>query len=317
MSRKKESENGYKSLPNLIELGSSRKEEIQDQKKSSAAEDTEKTETLDKKRRRSEFVITRVQAQKAKNRFNIYVNDVYSFAVDDSMLVKYRLIKGKELDKDMIEELKEKEEMSKAYQAALHYLNFKMRTEKEIREYLIKKEYTAIEPVIERLKEHRLINDREYAKSYVRTTWQLKAEGPKKIERSLYEKGLTASEIAYGLEEYAVENQLENAEKLIEKTFKKQRNKSNREIEQKIRQQLIVKGFEREIITQVMEEISLEQTEEDEYDALVKQGEKAYRRYARKHDNYNTRHKTKTFLYQKGYPLDLIEEFLSEKEEKS
>lgn len=128
------------------------------------------------------------------------------------------------------------------------------------------------------------------------------------------EKGLTADEIAYGLTEYAMEDQIENAERLIEKTFKKQRNKSNREIEQKIRQQLILKGFEKDVISQVLDTMSLEQAEEDEYDALVKQGEKAYKRYARKHDKYNTRQKTKTFLYQKGYPFDLIEEFLSEKE---
>ncbi|MDZ7835453.1 MAG: recombination regulator RecX [Alkalibacterium sp.] len=262
----------------------------------------------------AEFVITKVQAQKAKNRFNIYINDSYAFAVDDSILVKYRLIKGKELDKETIEELKVKGEMSKAYQAALHYLNFKMRTEKEIREYLAKKDYSQVDLVIERLREHRLINDKEYARSFVRTNYQLKTEGPKKIERSLYAKGLSPDEIAHGLLEYSDEDQLENAKKLTEKTLKRVRNKSNREIEQKIREQLMTKGFDRDIISQALEEMELEQPEEDEYDALVKQGEKAYKRYSRKHDAYGTRRKTKTYLYSKGYPFDLIEQFLTEKE---
>ena len=315
MSERTETEDKNRSIPNLIELGSSKKENKKNKNNKYISDKVEENRNNTKKKSDSALVITKVQAQKAKNRFNIYINDEYSFAVDDSILVKHRLIKGKELDNETIEELKVKGELSKAYQAALHYLNYKMRTEKEIRDYLVKKDYATIEPVIERLKEHRLINDKEYAKSFVRTNWQLKTEGPKKIERSLLEKGLTADEIAYGLTEYAMEDQIENAERLIEKTFKKQRNKSNREIEQKIRQQLILKGFEKDVISQVLDTMSLEQAEEDEYDALVKQGEKAYKRYAReKHDKYNTRQKTKTFLYQKGYPFDLIEEFLSEKE---
>ena len=314
MNKRKNSDNNDSSLPNLIELGPSQKEEKPAGKKNLTLEDIKDLKKDETEEQAAEFVITKVQAQKAKNRFNIYINDAYAFAVDDSMLVKHRLIKGKEFDEEMIEELKQKGEMGKAYQAALHYLNFKMRSEKEIRDYLIKKDYSEIDGVIERLKEHRLINDKEYAKSFVRTNYQLKTEGPKKIERSLYAKGLSQEEILYGLEEYSDDDQLENAKKLTEKTLKRQRNKSNREIEQKIREQLMTKGFDREIIRQILDEMSLEQPEEEEYDALVKQGEKAYKRYARKADAYGARRKTKTFLYSKGYPFDLIERFLAEKE---
>lgn len=304
------------SLPNLVELGPTRKEKKTLDKKNITLDDIEKlkkTNTTDSTEK-PEYVITKVQAQKAKNRFNIYINDAYAFAVDDSILVKYRLIKGKELDKDTIEELKVKGEMSKAYQAALHYLNFKMRTEKEIRAYLAKKDYEQIDAVIDRLKEHNLIDEMAYSKSFVRTNFQLKTEGPKKIERSLYAKGLSPEEIAYGLEEYSDEDQLENAKKLTEKTLNRQHNKSNREIEQKIREQLMTKGFDREIISQVLDDMTLEQPEEDEYDALVKQGDKAYQRYSRKGDKYEAKRKTKTFLYSKGYPLKLIDQFLEEKE---
>lgn len=314
MNRRTESEKNEPSLPNLIELGPSKKEIKPSEKKNITLEDVKNLKKDDTEETDAEFVITKVQAQKAKNRFNIFINDSYAFAVDDSILVKHRLIKGKELDKEMIEELKQQGEMSKAYQAALHYLNYKMRSEKEIREHLAKKDYAEIDAVIERLREHRLINDMEYAKSFVRTNYKLKTEGPKKIERSLYAKGLSPEEIAYGLEEYSDEDQLENAKKLTEKTLKRQRNKSNREIEQKIKEQLMIKGFDRDVIAQVLEDMTLEQPEEDEYDALVKQGDTAYRRYARKHDPYGARRKTKAFLYSKGYPFDLIEQFLSEKE---
>jgi len=80
-----------------------------------------------------------------------------------------------------------------------------MRSEKEIRDHLHQKDYEYIEIAIERLKKNRMINDEEYARSFVRTTFQLKNEGPKKIERELRQKGLTQEEILSGLEEYSWE----------------------------------------------------------------------------------------------------------------
>lgn len=286
--------------PNLIEL--------------SPNKNIEKTTQSKKKVSNNERVITKIQAQKAKNRFNIFINGKYSFAVDDTILVTEGLYKGKELKEAEIEELREKGEASKAYQAALNYLSYKMRSEKEIREHLKQKDYEMIDPVIEKLKKHQYINDKEYGKSFVRTSFQLKNEGPKKIERKLVEKGLSNEEILTGLEEYSLEQQKENALKATEKTLKRQKNKSNREIQQKVREQLMLNGFESDIITEVLDEMDLEQTEDEEYTALEKQGEKAWNRYSRKHKDRELMNKTKTYLYSKGYPRELIDRFINEKE---
>ena len=286
--------------PNLIEL--------------SPNKNIEKTTQSKKNVSNNERVITKIQAQKAKNRFNIFINEKYSFAVDDTILVTEGLYKGKELKEAEIEELREKGEASKAYQAALNYLSYKMRSEKEIREHLKQKDYEMIDPVIEKLKKHQYINDKEYGKSFVRTSFQLKNEGPKKIERKLVEKGLSNEEILTGLEEYSLEQQKENALKATEKTLKRQKNKSNREIQQKVREQLMLNGFESDIITEVLDEMDLEQTEDEEYTALEKQGEKAWNRYSRKHKDRELMNKTKTYLYSKGYPRELIDRFINEKE---
>lgn len=286
--------------PNLIELSPNKQVE-------------KKTQSRDEPTK-GQRVITKIQAQKAKNRFNVFVNGKYSFAIDDNILVTEGLFKGKELTDTEIEELREKGEASKAYQAALNYLSYKMRSEKEIRDYLKQKDYPIIEPVIEKLKNHRLINDEEYGKSFVRTSFQLRNEGPKKIERKLVQKGLTHEEILTGLDEYSLEQQKENAVKAAEKTLKRQSNKSNREIQQKVREQLMLNGFETDIINEVLNEMDLEKDEDEEYTALVKQGEKAWKRYSRKHKDRELVNKTKSYLYSKGYPRELIDRFINEKE---
>lgn len=300
MSKESKDKKKQSHMPNLIELSPQKTSE----------KDTQTNEEVTKK----EWVITKVQAQKAKNRFNIFVNGQYSFAVDDTILVTERLFKGKELTESDIEELRKKGEVSKAYQSALNYLSFKMRSEKEIRDYLQQKDYEDIDPVIDKLKEHKLINDLEYGKSFVRTNYQLRNDGPKKIERKLVQKGLTNEEILTGLEEYSLEQQKENAIKASEKTLKRQRNKSNREIQQKVREQLMLNGFENEVINDVLNEMDLEQPEDEEFEALKKQGEKAWNRYSRKHTDSELVNKTKMYLYSKGYPRELIDRFIKEKE---
>ncbi len=308
--------------PNTVDKGTEKKEIKTNDEPSSLTsnkngweEDLLNQYRSENKKKENKLIITKIQAQKAKGRYNIFVNDEYAFAVDDNLLVNYRLMKGMELTKEEIEELREKGEMSKAYQAALNYLNFKMRTEKEVRDHLKKKEYQSVDSVIEKLKNHRFINDREYAISFVRTNYILKNDGPRKIEQALYKKGINKNDILEGLEEYKMDQQKENALALAEKTLNRQRNKSSREVIQKVREQLMLNGFSSEIISEVMEEIDTEQSVDEEYESLEKQGEKAWTRYSRKSKNRDLIQKTKAFLYSKGYPKELIERFITEKEE--
>lgn len=317
MPEGKDSHSKKNKKANLIELTSTTDSRAKSEEKSKAdnANKAGGSRNKEPQPKPTEYIITKVQAQKAKNRFNIYINDEYAFPVDDNLLVQNRLIKGRTLSEEEIEELREKGELSKGYQAALHFLNFKMRTEKEIRAYLLDKDYQSIDPIIQKLKENRLINDTEYAKSYVRTYSTLKLEGPKKIERELSAKGLSKEEILTGLDEYSYELQTDNARQLAEKVLKRQRNKSSREMIQKVREQLMNKGFESDVIQSALDELDAEQTDDEEYEALEKQGEKAWTRYARKHKGYGLVSKTKAYLYSKGYPRELIDRFIQEKED--
>jgi len=39
------------------------------------------------------MVITKIEAQKKKGRYNIYLNDAFAFGVDEATVVKYALFK--------------------------------------------------------------------------------------------------------------------------------------------------------------------------------------------------------------------------------
>ncbi|MDY3702578.1 MAG: recombination regulator RecX, partial [Limosilactobacillus coleohominis] len=46
--------------------------------------------------------ITKIEAQKRKGRYNVYLDGKFAFPVAESVLIKFRLMKGVELDADQI-----------------------------------------------------------------------------------------------------------------------------------------------------------------------------------------------------------------------
>lgn len=259
--------------------------------------------------------ITSIQAQKRKGRYNIFLDGKYAFPVDEALIVKHLLRKGMEVSPDLKRTLQEEDAFRKAYQRALNYLSYGLRSEKEVRDDLAQKEFEEhSDAVIEKLKEQRLIDDVEYAKAYVRTGANLNRKGPKVIANELKRRGIDELKIEEALPEYSEEDQVENAIFLAEKQWRKGKKKSEREAIQYVRQYLMQKGFQSDIINVALEAIDTEKEDEEEYEALMKQGEKAWKRYARKFQGYELEQKIKAYLFQKGYPSELITRFIEEKE---
>ena len=135
--------------------------------------------------------ITSITAQKRPGRFNVFLDGNYAFSVSEEVLVKFQLSKGKELDSADLEEIFKADDLSKALNKALDYLSYSLRTEKETRQKLAKEglEDDIIETVVKKLTKMKLLNDSEYAKSYVRTMAKTTEKGPRFIANSLKEKG--------------------------------------------------------------------------------------------------------------------------------
>src|SRR5690625_5174222 len=241
-------------------------------------------------------VITKITTQRRKGRYNIYLDDQYAFSVDEALLVKYYLRKGMEISPEMKKKLEKEDQTKKAYQRALAYLSYALRSKKEVQEDLVAHEFEEeVEAVIQMLSEQGMINDSEYARSYVRTASNLNRKGPKVIERDLVQKGISQEDIANAMDEYSEELQVENGVKLGKKIIKKSARRSTRQTTQKIQEHLMQKGYTSDIISQVLPLLEPEKDEEEEMDALRVQGEKAWRRY-KKFEKYERIQKTKSNL---------------------
>lgn len=158
-------------------------------------------------------------------------------------------------------------EFEKALEYSLRLLNLRQRSEKELRDKIKKKNYSAVvaEGIIEQLKETGLIDDAAFARAWVNTKMALQPSGVFRLKYELEEKGispqiielvLTELENKYDLKQAA----LELAKRKISHSGIKDKIKSRQNLYNYLKR----RGFSLEVIFFVLGEIfgTAEATEE-------------------------------------------------------
>lgn len=265
-------------------------------------------------------IISKISIQKHnKDRYSIFTDsgrgEEYAFSVDEDVLIKYQLKKGMELDDLAVMEMLFQDDIRKAFNTAINYLAHRMRSEAEVRDYLKKKEVAepVIKEAIHKLYDLKFLNDEEFALAYVRTQINTTDKGAGVIKLELKEKGIAPAIITNVVDEVSFDDQLEKAIKLSEKYAQKNKKDSSRILKQKIEQMLQRKGYAFPIIRAALEQTEVEKEDDGEMDALRYQGEKLHNKYV-KLPPREYRQKMKMALYRKGFPMELIDEFIAEKE---
>jgi regulatory protein len=149
-----------------------------------------------------QMVITKVEQQKRhKQRYNIFVNHEFAFAVHQDIVVKYRLLKDSTLTKTFIQNVISEEERHSAFRSALHYIGRAMRSEKEVAHKLLTKGYEGdtIAIVLNMLKQQQLIDDNVYASTLALQRLRMNKKGPLWIQRELIQKGISKEHIRSAL----------------------------------------------------------------------------------------------------------------------
>lgn len=263
-------------------------------------------------------IIAKITTQKKnKERFNIFLDhgkgEEYAFSVDQDVLISFQLKKGMELDDLDISEIQFEDEVKKAFNLALNFLSYRMRSTKEVKDYLKKKEVDdpIIPDVIHKLAGYKYINDEEFAKAYVQTQINTTLKGPEIIKQELIEKGIEQDILLKSLELFTMDEQIEKCMKLITKTIPKNNKVSERQTKQKLEQTLQRKGFTWDVIQIAMEEATIEKKPSEEWKALEHHGMKAHRKYHTL-EGWEYEQKMKQTLFRKGFELDLIEKFINQ-----
>ena len=183
--------------------------------------------------------ITKLEVQKNdKNRVNLYVDDEFYYGIPAELVYLEHLKTGLEIDEKDLKKIIFENEKSKAMSRVTKYIGSSLKTQKQIRDYLRKKEYSddTIEFVMSKLVEYNYIDDKKYAQAYVLTYG--KKYGKLKLISQLKVKGVSEEIIECVLED----NKVDSIESVASKYLK---NKvMSYEVSQKLFRFLYSRGYE-------------------------------------------------------------------------
>ncbi|MCL2451543.1 RecX family transcriptional regulator [Candidatus Saccharibacteria bacterium] len=184
--------------------------------------------------------ITKVApAVKTAGRYNVFVDEKYSFSLDETQLFKLGLRKDDEISEERLNELKTESDFGKNYIRAVDLVSRRLRSEKEIRDYAWRKNWTKenVEKVIARLRERGFLDDAKFAESFVRSRANLHNYSKRKMILELRKKGIS-SEI---IERIMADSEDFDETAALKKLIAKKR--GNYETEQKLIAYLARQGF--------------------------------------------------------------------------
>lgn len=153
------------------------------------------------------MIVTKIEIQKNNDdRVNIYLDDRFYCGMSLEIVMKQNLKVGSDIDTAKLDNLILDDEKYKATEKAVKYISNNLKTTKQIKDYLKKKNYSeiTINYVLEKLKEYEYINDENYAKSFLLT--YSKKYGRLKLKSLLIQKGISELIINSLLEEVKSDN---------------------------------------------------------------------------------------------------------------
>ncbi|HHW71042.1 MAG TPA: hypothetical protein GX392_06890 [Clostridiales bacterium] len=202
-------------------------------------------------------IITDIVEQKRnRERYNIYIDYEYAFSLSAELLFKYDIKKGSTIDEIELKKLISEENTKKAYNMSLNYLKYRMRSQKEIEDYLKRKGFDLedVESVIERLKEYDFIDDEAFANALMRDIISSKPVGRKMIAYKLKQKGVPNEIIDMTLEQIDDEEEFLRAKELAQKQYRRYGGFPTKKDLHRIGRTMARRGFDWDIINRVLRE---------------------------------------------------------------
>ena len=256
------------------------------------------------------MLITKIEKLK-DNKYKIIV-DGEKITTFDNVILDNNLLYKKNIDINLYNKIIEETKYYDIYNKTIKYILKRRRSEKEIREYLIKQEleHDKIEETILKLKNINLINDLEYCKAYINDCVYLSKKGINKIKSDLLSQDISIHVIENILQNIDVNIFNNRLEKAILKKINSNKKYSNFQLKQKILNEMMNLGYEKEKILNILDNNLI-----DNSIIAKKEFDKLYNKLSKKYSGEELFKNIKTKLLTKGFNLGEINKFIQEKTE--
>ena len=237
----------------------------------------------------------------ANNKYKIYFSDGETLTTYDSVIINNGLLYKKEIDIELYDQILEENKYYDLYNKCIKLISSRMRSAKEINDYLSKNEASNedIKSIINKLTDMGLLNDKMYVKAYVSDKINFTNFGPYKIKNELENMGVDNDLIEKELSRMNDKLLNDRVAKYIAKKARTNK-KSMYLFKEKMIADLINQGYSKDMILNNLEDIKIESNIDSEY-------RKIYNKLSNKYEGYELIKNIKNKLYQRGYSKDEIE----------
>lgn len=250
-----------------------------------------------------------IKYQKKKSNIYQIITSKGTYDLYDDIIIKYELLLKNEIGDKEFSKIILENNMLKAYYESLKLISTRLKTSKEIQEYLIKKGYekTEINYALKKLKENNYLNSKVYIEAYIHDMLNFHLVGEQQILINLQKLGFKEIEIKPFLNKIDQNIYQEKINKYLTKKLKSNKKSAN-EFKRKMLNELLTKGFNKSDIEKSLANFEIEDNKEE----LKKIINKLYQKYISKYDLYTTKQKIILFLYQKGYRDISLDDYLEQ-----
>jgi regulatory protein len=215
--------------------------------------------------------ITRIDLQKRRpDRRSIFADGAFLIGVHVETLLRSGLREGDLITSEQLSMLQAHESLLAARTAALQYLSARPRSEREVRDKLRDKEFPPgeIDQVIGDLSRAGLVNDQEFARTYIRNSMSVRPAGEAQLRRKLLLLGVARPIIDEALREIGAEVDFSGPALTLGRQFLARKKRTARDTDaRKTKQQLIGflsrRGYSWPTVSSVVKSLMSAQSEEE------------------------------------------------------
>ncbi len=245
-----------------------------------------------------------MKLKKIKYKYKL-IDENFELEIFEDVIIKLNLLYKKEIDEELYQKILEENNYYEKYHATLKFIKKRIRSKKEIIDFLEKNGLSQEmqESIVLKLEELNLISDEIFCNAFVNDKIKLTNDGPKKIYKELLEHNIEVEIIKKYILDLFTEDIIEQkVEKIAQKKFHNDKY-SNYATKKRIIEHLQMLGYEREDLVDCLAKLNKSDDE-----LLKKEYEKAYKKYSTLLEGVELKKKILYKLVSKGFKFEEIRE---------
>ena len=184
--------------------------------------------------------------------YKIYLSDGTILKINSDVIINNNLLYKKEIDNTLLNKILKENDNANIYNKCVKYISVRLRSKKEIIDYLKKLNIDNTADIIDKLTKNNLLNDEVFTKAFIKDKINFTSYGPYRIRQELNKYNIDNEIIDKYINDIDEEILIDKVDKQINKMIKSNRKYSGNILKSKIYNNLYNNGFDKDMIINVL-----------------------------------------------------------------